>query len=107
MHVGYDPVQADDLGLHHLLPAECQEVTGQRAGFIGGGIDLRKLIVHGGAAGLFQQKLAVALDDSKDVVEVVSDHTRERADGFHPLGFAQLFFHFAALGHVDRNAKNA
>ena len=47
-----------------------------------------------------EQDLGVTVDDSKQIVEVVSDSAGEAADCFHFLGLAELVFEDAAFGDV-------
>ncbi len=47
-----------------------------------------------------QQQLAVALDDSKQIIEVVGDAAGETTNSFHLLRLAKLFLQGPPLGHV-------
>ena len=53
---------------------------------------LQTAAVGGGHISTFQEKIAVAIDDGKQVIEIVGHATGEQADRFHFLGLLQKFF---------------
>ena len=81
-----DLVDVEQRRLQHLLPAERQQLPGQRRGAVAGLLDLlgiapQRVVV----AQLPQQDLGVAADGLDQVVEVVGDAAGEAADRLHLL----------------------
>ena len=62
---------------------------------------LDKIVFKGCAARsqLFRQ-LRIAENDAEDIVEIMGDAAGKRADGFHLLRLAQLFFKFFSVGDI-------
>ena len=86
-----DRVQIQDLGLEDLLPAEGQELPGQRGGPLSGLSDLVDVPAHLVVAGeTREQELGVAVDDRQQIVEVVGDAPRQSPDRLDLLGLPQL-----------------
>ena len=84
-----------------MLPAESQQLPGQRGGFLHGPGDLAGI---GGLLAVHRQLLAdktgVAVDGHQDIVEIVGDAARQPAHGLHLLGLAQLLLQFLLGGNV-------
>ena len=105
LHAADDLVQVDDARLHHLLPAEGEELPGE------GGGPVRRLLDQLDVAAeralgreLEQEELAPARDHGQEVVEVVGDAAGEPADRLHLLGVAELRLerpHRGEVAHDD------
>ena len=94
-------VQIEVLRLHHLPPAEEQQLTRQVGATFGAGADLLQALAHVGRQGLDAgRELRLHQHHRQDVVEVVGDAAGELADRLHLLGLAQLRFEGDALGDV-------
>src|SRR5687768_12052379 len=85
-HLAQNLIYINNERLHHLLPAEGQQLAGQIGGLGGcvedlfGGTDHRSW-----AAAPSHNNRGVTLDDSQEVVEIMSDPTCQLADGFQSL----------------------
>ncbi len=97
----HDRVEVHDPRLEHLLPAEGQELAGERRRAVRGAVDLQHvepaLVV---VADRPQQQLGVPDDGREEVVEVVGDAAGELADRLHLLRLPELFLQDLLLGHV-------
>ena len=108
--VADDRVELEEPRLHGLLPAERQQLPGQRRGAIPRVHDLREVGARGVILGeRLSDELGAREDDREDVVEVVGDAARELTDRLELLGLAQLFLELARLGdiHADRELAAA
>src|SRR5216684_9227718 len=91
-----DAVQIQHFRLQHLLAAEGQELPGQVSSAVGGLLDLHRLAVERiSGFELFQHDFAIAEDDTKQVVEVVSYAASEPPHGLHLLRVTQLSLQLA------------
>ena len=91
VHFAEDVVQLKNSGLEKLLPAEREQLAGQRAGSVGRLGDLLDVLANAGVSfsETVEGELAVAADRGQQVVEVVSHAAGELADGLHLLCLAQ------------------
>jgi len=84
--------------LKNLHAAEGEELAGHGNGAVGRFLDLLDAaveeVVHAGAVG---EDVAIATDDSKEIVEVVGDATGQAAYSFHLVGLAQTLLELALL----------
>ena len=84
-----------------MLPAERQQLPGQRGSAPRGGKNLLKPRL--GATSRFdriERKLGVVDDNGKKVVEVVRHAAGQPADGIHFLGLKQLLFEMQPVGEI-------
>ena len=81
-HVTEDRIQVQNLGLHHLLAAEHEELASEAGGALG---SKRNLLQRFGnpfvPIALSQEAIGMALDDGQDVIEIMCDSGGELADG--------------------------
>ena len=90
LHVGDRMVQVDDVVGDGLVPAEEQQLPGERGAALGRLGDSFHLGARGMAlAELSVEELGVRRDDREQVVEVVRDAAREPAHRFHLLRHAK------------------
>jgi hypothetical protein len=99
----------DDAGPHHSLPAEGQELAGERGCAVRGlayrvqaaesGGDIELAAVTGRK--ILAEKLGIAVDGEQHVIEVVRDATGEAADGFELLCLEDLCLGDLARRDVD------
>ncbi len=94
--IGEHVVQVEHVRLGHLLSAEHQKLFREVRGSLTGLADFLEIVAHAVIAlQIDQHELAVAQDDGKDVVEVMSNAAREPAHGFHFLRLPKLLLRFA------------
>ena len=94
-------MQIEQLGLHDILAAEHEQLTGKTRGAFGGKINCLNGVEHlrrQGQPG--EQRAGMSLDDREHVIEVVRDAGGELADGLHLLRLAQLFLQIQPFGGV-------
>ena len=91
LHAADDLVQIDDPRLHHLLPAEGEELAGQGGRAVRGFLDELDVAPERALGReLQEQELAPAGDHGQEIVEVVRDAAGEPPHRFHLLGLAEL-----------------
>ena len=91
LHVRHGLVEVEPARMQDLLVGEGQQLVGQVGGAPAGVADVLDLGPPRIAGGEHpQQRLAVAVDDGEQVVEVVRDATGEPADRLHLLRVPQL-----------------
>src|SRR6185369_12690218 len=99
--VGDDRVEIYQSRFEHLFAAEGQKLPGQVGRASSRFPDFLDLFVKRLS---FTQtrasELAVAYDRSEQIVEVVSDPSRQRADRFHLLRLIELFLQLFSLGDI-------
>ena len=72
----HNGVQVDDTEFQHLLSAECQQLAGERGGAFARPADLHQIRMHGVLIGeVFENEIAVAINGSEQVVEVMGNAT--------------------------------
>src|SRR4051794_21782279 len=101
VHVVNHRVEIENARFQHLATAECQQLAGECSRTIRGLADLLHFVAHWIALSDFaQHQVAVALDDREEIVEIVSDATRESSYGFHFLRMAKLVLKLSPFGDV-------
>ena len=92
--------------LQHLLPADRQELAGQRRRAFPGVADAAPVVVAlAGRRGPQQRQVGGAVDDRQQVVEVVGDAAGEAAQALHLLGLEELRLQLRVVGDVDVRAE--
>ena len=88
----HQTIEIDDAQIHPLAASECEQLTGERGGFLAGLVDLLHLPERLWPVGqLTGQDLAVAVHDGDEVVEIVRHAAGEAADGIEMLGVHEFF----------------
>jgi hypothetical protein len=107
LHLRDEVVQRRRLEVQHLLPAEREELAGERGGRFPGFPDLPEL-GRPGVSGLRagEEDVAVADDDGQQVVEVVRDPSRQAPHRLHLLRLPELFLQPHAVRDVARDREN-
>ena len=101
LHPPDERVEVDHLRLEDLLPAEREELAGERARPLGGVVDLHEVCAQRVAlCDVRDGKARVAQDHRQQVVEVVRDAAREPADGLELLRLRELRLEQLLTGHV-------
>ena len=107
LHTGNRGVQADDAGLQDLLAREREELFRQLRRPLSGVLDLRNLLEERILLrDVLEREAAVPQNRGQQVVEVMCDPAREKADGFHLLRLPELFFQATLFGQIDQRALN-
>jgi len=92
--------------LHHLPAAERQQLAGQGGGPLRSLADLlRRPRVNGGQPAVRHQQRGMAVNDRKDIVEIVGHAAGKLADGFHLLRLPQLFLQPFLRHHIPEYAQ--
>src|SRR5580704_8748522 len=101
LHVLDHGIQVQYAGIHDLLPAEGQQLAGERRSTMSGLQHLVHTTTQGAVGGgTLLNNFSVTDDDSEEIVEVVSHAPGKPTYRFHLLRLAKLFFQPFALGHV-------
>ena len=103
-----------DLRAQHLLPAEREELPGQRRCLVGRGDDAlhhghqvqRIDRAPGSRAQVVGKQVRVAADGEQHVVEIVGDAAREATHRLHLLGLEQLALERLAGADVDHGGED-
>src|SRR5262249_10941619 len=90
-------IQLQHLWLEHLLAAEGEQLSGQRAGLLCGPIDFVEMFPLPVEEHRGPQDVNVAANDGKEVVEVVCYAPGQLADCFHFLSLPKLLLELGAL----------
>ena len=105
-HVGDQRIQIDDRRLHHLLAAECEQLSGQAGSALGRLHDLRNLVAHGfRQIRLLLEQVRIAQHGCQQVVEVVRHAPGELADRLHLLRLPELLLELLLVADVDADAE--
>ncbi len=108
MYVEDDGVEVQYFRIKDLLPAEGQELAGQRGGALPRFLDLQAFLEQGVARRqALLENLAVADDHPQQIIKVMGDPAGELPNGFHFLSLAQLFLESFPLGDVPENGDGA
>ena len=104
----HEAVQVDHFRLHHLLPAEGEQLAGEPRRAVGRLADLGDVFsARVGGAQVIQQQVGIAGDRREDVVEVVRHAAGQAPHSLHLLRLAQLLLQADALGDVARGAEDS
>ena len=100
-------VQIDIPNVDDLFAAEDQQLTGQMRGAVDRGSDLFERFSHLRFDVLFlHQERGVTLDDTEQIVKVMSDAGGQLADGFHLLRLALLCLQSGPFGYIARGTAH-
>src|SRR3990172_1892047 len=101
VHVGYDAVQIQDLGLEDLLAAEGDQLLRQTGGALARFPDLFESPGHErGVFHAFLHQSDIARDHRHQVVEIVGDPARKPSHRLDFLGLPQLLLQLLSPGDV-------
>ena len=85
-------IERQNFRVHRLFGAECEELSDQRRGPFSGLQHFFGLSAKGVLRTEFRQEdLAVAHDDSQEIIEVMRNPSGQPANRFHLLGLPKLF----------------
>ena len=108
IHACHYGVQVDDTQFQDLLAAECEQLAGKRGGAFACPADLQQVRMDGILIGeVFENKIAVAINGSEQVVEVMSNATGQLSHRFQLLRMAQLFLKRAQVCNVLLGSHHA
>src|SRR5579862_1051141 len=100
-------IHIHQLWLQYLAAAEGKQLPGEDAGTIGGTEDLFHFLPPWiRRLGSVQEHMAVSANNRQKIVEVMSNASRQPANGLHLLCLAELFFQLPAGCDILRNARH-
>ena len=108
LHVHKNALNADYFGRQHLFSTESKQLARERGGPLRGRLDLFRVTPQRIAGGqTIREQICVALDNHQEIVEIVSNSSRQSSDCFHFLRLAKLLLQLSAVRDVKRHANRA
>src|SRR5215813_5704090 len=97
-------IHINQLWLQHLPAAEGKQLPGEDTGTIGRTQDLLQSVpLWIRRTGSVQEHLGISANDRQEIIEVMSDASRQPAYGLHLLSLTELFLQFPAGRDILRN----